>query len=298
MSILTRARSDMREILARFDRKKDRALRVSPAFYELEHEPLRLRTADGVELAAWFVPAPAESRQAGTMALLHHHYGGQKAALLPWIELLHRQGLACLAFDARAHAGSPCPPELDSYRQRFHDVQAAHAELLRRGARRVVAYAQSQGAAVVAGGLAREPELAAVIFDSGPAAFGVPSIGFLAHNLVPAEQRQRRLVAAMLTVELVRRTGPGRYAAHLWPALVRLRDRPLLWLHGSADTVIPRGWAEPWFRALRPGATAWQALRLEGAAHAQCLQHAPAEVERAVARFVESLSGPRPGSRS
>ena len=291
-SLLAQGRADTYAILARFDRQKARLLRVAPDFYDLPYQELCVQTADGVALSAWFVPAPAGAARAATMVLLHHHYGGQKAALLPWIELFHRHGLACLAFDARAHAGSPCRPDQDSYQQRFHDVQAMHAELMRRGARRVVAYAQSQGAAVVAGGLAHVPELRAVIFDSGPAALGVPSIGFLAHNLVPREQPHRALVTALVTVELVRRTRPGRYAARLWPALARLRDRPLLWLHGSADTVIPRAWAEPWFRLLGPGAAGWRAVMLPGARHAQCLQHAPADVERAVGELLAQLDGP------
>lgn len=285
------ARRDARAILERFDRQKDRTLSVTPEFYELPYEELRLTTADGVVLAAWFVPAPAETARAATMVLLHHHYGGQRAALLPWIELFHRRGLACVAFDARAHAGSPCPPAADSYRQRFHDVRAARAELVRRGARRIVAYAQSQGAAVVAGGLTRAPELCAVIFDSGPAALGVPSVGLLAHDLVARDQRQRALVASLLAAELVRRTRPRGYIAALWPALARLRDRPLLWLHGSADTVIPRALVEPWFRALRPGAAGWRAELLPGARHAQCLQHAPRDVERAVDELLTRLDG-------
>jgi alpha-beta hydrolase superfamily lysophospholipase len=277
------------EALARFDRRRLKPLAVTPEFYDLPYHGVRLHADDGVELNGWYVPAPAPPAPPGLGAVMHHHYGGQKAALLPWIELLHRLGVACLAFDARGHAGSPCAPGKESYRQRFADVRAAHAELRRRGHDRVLGYGQSQGAAVLVGGLAHVPDLAAVILDSGPAALAVPPIWGMARSLVPESCPTPHRTAGAITVELVRRLRPTDYGLHLWPGLLALRDRPLLWLHGSADRVIPRQWAALWFRLLQPRAQRWQALTVADAEHVQCLQQGGAEVEQCVQRFVAQL---------
>ena len=271
------------EALARFDRRRLKPLGVTPEFYDLPYDSLRLHTDDDVELAAWYVPAPAAAPASALGAVMHHHYGGQKAALLPWIELLHRLGVGCLGFDARGHAGSPCAPGKETYRQRFADVRAAHAELRRRG------HGQSQGAAVLVGALGRERDVAGLILDSGPAALAVPPIWGMARSLVPEASATPTLTAGVITVELVRRLRPSDYAFHLWPGLLALRDRPLLWLHGSADRVIPRRWAALWFRLLQPHAPRWQTLTVAGAEHVQCLQQGGAEVEPCVARFVAQL---------
>jgi len=278
------------EALARFDRRRLRPLGVTPEFYDLPYQSLVLHTDDGVALDAWYVPAPAGPEASGGLgAVMHHHYGGQKAVLLPWIELLHRLGVACLAFDARGHAGSRCAEDRQSYRQRFADVRAAHAELGRRGHDRILGYGQSQGAAVLIGGLSRAPGLAALILDSGPSAWAVPSIWRMAQSLVPDATPGAGLTAGVIALELVRRIRPADYALHLWPGLLQMCDRPLLWLHGSSDGVIPRRWAEPWYRLLKPRAPRWQAMVVPGAEHVQCLQQGGPAVEQRVRELVEQL---------
>jgi alpha-beta hydrolase superfamily lysophospholipase len=277
------------EALARFDRRRLRPLGVTPDFYDLPHERLALVTDDGVTLDGWYVPAPAAAERASLGVVMHHHYGGQKAALLPWIELFHRLGAACLAFDARGHAASPCAQAEESYRQRFADVRAAHAELVRLGHRRIVGYGQSQGGAVLIGGLSHASELEALILDSGPAALAMPAMWGMARSLLPDRVPHARLATGAITLELVRRMRPADYALRLWPGLLRMRDRPLLWLHGSADRVIPRPWVEPWFRLLEPRAPRWEAMMVPGADHVQCLQQDEAGVARRVQGLLERL---------
>jgi pimeloyl-ACP methyl ester carboxylesterase len=292
--------AEARERLARFDRRRQRRLRVTPAFYDLEYEPLTLRTEDQIELAAWFVPAqPPDGRRRGLGALMHHHYGGQKAAMLPWLELFSRLGVDCLAFDARAHGGSSCRADQETYHQRFADVRAAHAELRRRGAERLLGFGQSQGGAVLVGALAASPDLVCLVLDSGPSATALPSLWGLARLIMrekPAPSvppGPSALTTAMLAARLYARTGPTRYPLFLWRGLWRLRNRPLLWLHGTADDVIERHRAARWYDRIRPHAPSWAELTVPGAAHVQCLQHGPAEVERAVRALLGRI-GPSP----
>lgn len=287
---LTRSWRAGAEALERFDRKKERALRVAPDFYDLEFTELTLRTADDVELGGWFVPAKGPPGLADVAVLMHHHFGGQKAALLPWIELFHQLGVSCLAFDARGHGSSPCRWQQESYRQRFADVRAARAELLRRGARRLLLYAQSQGGAVVLGGLADSREIAGVILDSGPALSATASIWGLARTLPAQDTPVPAAAASAISLELLRRTWPSSYALHLWRGLLHVRHQPLLWLYGSADQIIPPAWSQWWFSPMSQLAPRWERLQVEGASHAECLQHGGAQVQRRIARFVGQLA--------
>lgn len=277
--------------LARFDRRKERALSVTPEFYDLDFEEVTLQTDDGVELAAWFVPAKGPAGLGDVAVLMHHHFGGQKAALLPWIELFHELGVGCLAFDARGHGASPCGWQQESYWRRFADVRAARLELCRRGARRLLLYAQSQGGAVVLGALARSPEVAAVILDSGPALSATASIWGLARSLPEPDTPMPLAAAGVISAELLLRTRPGSYPLFLWRGLLAVRDRPLLWLHGAADRIIPPAWSRGWFALLGRIAPRWQHLLVAGAAHAECLQHGGAAVQRQVASLVGGLAG-------
>ncbi|MCA9668779.1 MAG: alpha/beta hydrolase [Myxococcales bacterium] len=272
-----------------------RTLRVDPAFYDLEFEPLTLRARDGVSLDAWFVPARGAARGA---VLMHHHYGGQKAAMLPWIELFVDAGLDALAFDGRGHAGSPCSAEQDGYEARFGDVHAAAEALRARGARQIFGYGQSQGAAVVIGALAAERaagarDIAGVIVDSGPAPLAGPSLYWLARTLFDdaLPRPERALATLFATATLYRRTGPGLYALTLWRALVGLRQTPLLWLHGDSDVVIPHAAARVWFEACAPLSRGrWHKLLVEGAAHVECLQTDEARVAAAVHQLLAACA--------
>jgi alpha-beta hydrolase superfamily lysophospholipase len=278
--------------LARFDRRKARAFSVDPDFYDLDFEALWLRTDDGLRLSSWFVPPPA-GESADLMVLMHHHYGGQKAALLPWIDLFHRLGVGVLAFDARDHAQSPCPSGSGAYVHRFADVRAGFDELLRRGVRRVVGYGQSQGGAVLLGGLAHRPELAGVILDSGPSASALLSLWGLARELPEQEGPTAQWLAGLIVGELLRRMQPWTYPWHLWRGLLRLRQRPLLWLHGTEDRVIPAAWVELWFQPLRRAAPAWRRMLVPGAQHAECLQLGGAAVEARVGELLRAAGRDR-----
>ena len=258
---------------------------------DLRCEELRLYTSDGVGLSAWYVPAaPTRSAQAPLCAVLHHHYGGQKATLLPWIDLFHRLGLATLSFDARGHGASdPAPVGRGSFVSRAADVTAACDEARRRGAVGVLGFGQSQGAAALAMAVAGRDDLVGCIFDSGPAPdMGTAAWG-LAGNMLGRAGRGRPWTRALLSARIVPGTQPVRYLCALWMALSSLRTVPLLWIHGGRDQVIRRSWALSWFWALRPRGERWQSLEVAGAEHVRCLQVGGESLERQLAAFVDGL---------
>jgi pimeloyl-ACP methyl ester carboxylesterase len=155
----------------RFRRAMRREMRISPKLLRLDHEQVNLQTSDGLRLSGWFVPKAQEGRfsRHALGVVLHHHYGGQKAATLPWIRQLQRLGVDTLAFDARGHGSSSARPiGIDCFVQRAADVEAAIDEIRRRGAERVICLGQSQGASIVAFACGKRSDVDAVIFDSGP----------------------------------------------------------------------------------------------------------------------------------
>jgi hypothetical protein len=85
----------------------------TPERLELDYRQVSLTTSDGVELAAWFVPAPesrgTESRgteSRGTVVYCHG-YGENRAQVLSVLKPLSDLRLDVLAFDFRGHGDSP-----------------------------------------------------------------------------------------------------------------------------------------------------------------------------------------------
>ncbi len=260
----------------------------------MRYESFDLFTEDGVRLDAWWVHPTAETlRDDGLVVVMHHHYGGQKATMLPWIHLFWQLGIPSISFDARGHADSdPAPQGRGSFAKRRDDVHAAIAEARRRGARRLLAFGQSQGGATLAMALGQRPpeELVGLILDSGPA----PEMGTAAWGLAGqmlGRHRTDPLARALLAARILPSTEPLRYPPILWSSLLRLTRTPLLWIHGDLDLVIERRWSETWFRALhRLSRGRWRALRVEGADHVRTLQTSKAEVEQAVGNFLAAVA--------
>ena len=254
-------------------------------------DDLRIPTEDGLQLAAWWVPPAADaSPLPGLAVVLHHHYGGQRATVLPWLALFHELGLPSLAIDGRGHAASDLsPPGGGSFVQRAADVRAAVAELRRRGVRRILAFGQSQGAASLVMAAPSLPDVVGVIVDSGPAPDMVSAAWGLAGNMLQTARRSGRLNRLVLAGRILPSTEPLHYQYTLWRSLAALRGRPLLWLHGDQDDVIPRDHAALWYEALRRGAPAWRRYEVAGAEHVRTLQVDPSGVRAAVEVLLADL---------
>jgi alpha-beta hydrolase superfamily lysophospholipase len=261
------------------------ARRITPARYlpNAEWEAVDLHTADGARLSAWFVPA----ERTDLAVVLHHHYGGQKATVLPWIAVFHAMGLPCLAFDARGHADSDeTPVGRGSFPKRTADVDAACAELRRRGFDRLLGFGQSQGAATLVMAAPRN-RFEGLILDSGPAPeMGTAAWG-LSGNMLGRRGKEEPATRAMLAARIIPGTEPVRYLGTLWAAFARLRGTPLLWLHGDRDGVIERRWSNLWFRSMR--GPRWVARTVAGADHVRTLPVGGEAVEADVAAFIDAL---------
>ncbi|WNV76875.1 alpha/beta fold hydrolase [Geodermatophilus sp. DSM 44513] len=106
-----------------------------------------LHTADGLRLAAWYLPGATPDAPA---VLVANGNGGHRGLRAPLAAALHDAGLAVLLFDYRGYGGNPGTPGAAGLAL---DVRAARAYLLEEAGAppdRLVYLGESLGAAVVA----------------------------------------------------------------------------------------------------------------------------------------------------
>ena len=106
-----------------------------------------LRTADGLELGAWLVPAGEPDR--GIAVLVANGNAGNRSLRAPLARSLAKAGLVVLLFDYRGYGGNPGRPSEGGLAR---DVRAAHRFLIDAVGvvpERVLYYGESLGAAVV-----------------------------------------------------------------------------------------------------------------------------------------------------
>lgn len=146
----------------------------TPEVAGLAWQPVRLRTADGVALQAWWLPAKAGVAVKGTVLHLHGN-GGNLARHLGGSWWLPAEGYQVLMLDYRGYglsAGTPRLPDL------YLDVRAALDWLKhdpRVGKSPMVLLGQSLGGALAIHYLASHPAEAArfkaLVFDGAPASY-------------------------------------------------------------------------------------------------------------------------------
>jgi hypothetical protein len=163
-----------------------------------------LRTADGLDLGAWFVPGPTAGAPA---VLVANGNGGHRGMRAPLARALSSAGLAVLLFDYRGYGGNPGSPSEEGLAL---DVRAARGWLLEEaGVRedRLLYYGESLGCAVVtalavdhppAGLLLRSPfaDLAAV----GSSHYPLLPVRLLLRDRFPVAEQVARVRAPTTVV--------------------------------------------------------------------------------------------------
>jgi dipeptidyl aminopeptidase/acylaminoacyl peptidase len=134
-----------------------------PADAYLYHRDVTLTTADGVDLAAWFVPVSQPGRPS---VLLCHGLLDSKWSMLRLIPWLHEAGYNVLLIDFRGHGGSdPRPTSIGP--DEVLDVQAALDWLQAMGVGdRVGGLGMSLGAASLVNTAVQDDRLDALVLDS------------------------------------------------------------------------------------------------------------------------------------
>jgi len=199
-----------------------REVEATPADLGLAFASLKLKTADGETLDAWFIPAP---QARGTLLYLHGN-GGNIGHRLDPIEVFHQLGLNILILDYRGYGASTGKPSEEGT---YEDALAAWNYLTQEKKlppERIVLFGESLGGSVGAWLAARHPPAALMIYASFTSA---PDIAQQVYPIFPA----RLLV---------------RYRYDTRRALADVRC-PVLIMHSREDEIIPFSHGQALFAA-------------------------------------------------
>lgn len=222
---------------------------------------VRLTTADGITLGAWFVPATGPDPW--FTVLVANGNGGDRSHRADLAAPLRAEGLSVLLFDYRGYGGNPGDPSAEGLAL---DVRAARAHLvddLRVAADRLVYFGESLGGGVVtelavehppAGLVLRSPftELA----DTAAEHYPFLPVRMLLRDRFPVAEHVRRI------------------------------DVPTTVVYGSADSIVPPAQS----RAVADAAAGpVRRVEIRGADHNDPVLAAGSRVVGAVAELVRTL---------
>jgi len=234
------------------------------------------RTADGLTLRGWYCPTSDHRR----LIVLVHGMGGSRDEMAHIGHDLHREGYDVLLFDTRGHGVSD-PSRLFMGRRERGDLRAVLDWAMLHGYTpdRVGWLGYSMGASTLLMEAAQNGNIQVAVLDSP---FGnLPELldaELTRHSHLPAWFNPGILVAARLAF--------GVRTDDLIPLRSALRwgARPLLLIHGEADSIVPVRQARQIARAIGPTC---QAVTLPGVQHVGAYNRDPSRYIAAVDRFFD-----------
>lgn len=231
---------------------------ANPSRLGLPYQSITLTTADGERLAAWQL----EPEQPRADIVYFHGNGGNLSVWLPVLGALHRHGLRVLAVDYRGYGLSTGAPSEEGL---YRDAEAAvrHAIGSRTPGRPLVFWGRSLGAAVAASAT-RVATPDGLVLESG-----FPD--------------KASVVRGYPMLRLLNIFGSYRFATS---EILRGFKRPVLVMHGEADTIIPFSLGEELFEGLDGPKTF---VRIRGGDHNDFYNIDHAAYWTPVLRFIEGL---------
>jgi len=253
---------------------------ATPTKLGLAFEEVTFKTADGLELYGWFMPAQGPAL--GTVLQLHGNAENISThfASLAWMP---ERGFNVFIFDYRGYGASEGEPTLAGTQI---DIDAAIDALLARDdidKGRIVMYGQSLGGALAAYYVAHSPNryrLRALVLESAFSDYvEIAREKFADHWLTWPFQWLPKL------------TVDDRFSP--LPGMARISPLPLLILHGDQDEIVPVHHGRLLYEAALEPKQLWI---VPGAGHIQTMR-APAERDRLVAYLREVLQAKNRAAR-
>ena len=259
---------------------------LTPASFDLPSEDVAFRSADGVDLRGWWVPAD-EAR--GTVVMVHG-LNRARIEMVKKVPFVRDRGWNALLFDLRHHGESGGEATTFGVREK-DDVRAAIALARERSPGPVVLWGISLGGASVVLAAAEDPEVAGVICDSSFRNLR----DTVAHHirLFRGWRWWLRVVPAWPVTEEVlfwmgRKGAFDTGAADVLSAAGGLDGRPALFVANSDDRRVPKEIAFELAEAAGPSA---EVLIVPGESHGGAWRNGTAAYEGAAASLLEVAQG-------
>jgi pimeloyl-ACP methyl ester carboxylesterase len=266
---------------------------LTPATFQLAFEDVTFRSADGVELRAWWVPAPSAK---GTVVMVHG-LNRSRIEMVRRAPFVHGASWNALLLDLRHHGASGGATTTFGAKEKG-DVEAAVRLARERCPGPVVLWGVSLGGASVVFAAADDPEVAGVICDSS-----YRSLADTVHHHLQLFRSFRwwlRIVPGWPVADLTvfwmgRRGGFDPATVDVRAAAARLAGRPALFVANSEDVRMPKEIAFDLKAAVGPGA---EVLIVPGKSHGGAWRDGTAAYEAAAAALLEAAQrGAAGGSR-
>jgi pimeloyl-ACP methyl ester carboxylesterase len=260
-----------------------------PASFGLAFDDLAFRSADGVELRGWWVPAGAAR---GTVVMVHG-LNRSRVEMVRRAPFVHAAGWNALLIDLRHHGGSGGGATTFGAKEK-EDVKAAIRLARERSPGPVVLWGVSLGGAAVVLAAAEDPDVAGVICDSS-----FRSLDDTVRHHLQLFRRFRwwlRIVPRWPVAELTvfwmgRRGGFDPATVDVRAAAARLAGRPALFVANSDDRRMPKEIAFDLQGAVGAGA---EVLIVPGRSHGGAWRDGTAAYEEAARALLEA-AGRRAG---
>jgi pimeloyl-ACP methyl ester carboxylesterase len=264
-----------------------------------EAEDLRIPTSDGLTLAACYLKASAPRRG---VILFGLEFGSNRWACVPYCEYLLQAGYDIFCFEPRNQGDSDRHPGYEPLQwvtdYEIRDTEAALAYLKARpdaDPRGIGFFGISKGGGAGLFAASRDPWVRCCVTDGVFAAYTtlVPYMRLWFRIYNEHYVRQALLPSwyygnlGMVGLHQIERERHCRFP-HLEPALAGLRGRPLLMIHGGADTYIKPEMARTLFARAKQPKEFWL---VEGAKHNQAFHTAGDEYRRRVLDFFRQHLG-------
>lgn len=261
---------------------------LTPASFQLPFEDVAFRSADGVDLKGWWVPAP---QPRGTVVLVHG-LNRSRIEMVKKVPFLSQAGWNALLFDLRHHGASGGETSTFGDRERL-DVQAAKAYAASRSSGPIVYWGISLGGAAATLAAAEDPSVAGLVCDSTYRSLR----DTVRHHLTLFRRFRWWLrivpswpVASEVVWWMGRRGGFDPDAVDLVAAASRLSGRPTLFVCNSGDRRMPKEIAFELKAAAGDGA---RVLVVPGDSHGGAWREGTAAYEKAVGDLLEEAAAGR-----
>lgn len=250
---------------------------VFPDQLHLVHENVTFRTADGIKLSGWFIPAPENS---GKTIIVLPGRGQNRGEILASTHFLRRFGFNLLYFDFRGAGDSGGTTSSIGYLE-LRDFDAAF-EFLKRNkeeeSRNIGVYGLSMGGAVALYETANRPEIKCVAAEAAFESFNSIVARYAWVNkktpYFPVVQLGLMLIRLRLDVD----PEPFSPLYHI----AKISPRPIFFIAGSHDAIMPVKEVERLFSNARHPKEMWV---VQGAAHGKCAEVGGEEYKQRLSAF-------------